>query len=231
MLEWFIAGNGLYVIAGLGVIGILFRYLVFCGLRHMTAQIIKGKNSKNKVLQQMKNRFENLYQLKDEEVGQTVFVQKQTDQLKMLGIRLATWVRLSDQMMIAEVLIGLLAASGCWFLNERQAAVLYGSGTVLLALTMLFFYRGYDVRNRRERLSIYLEDYLVNLCAAHLQRGRHRGQVEEKQEMQEPEAKTQIAATSVKAKEEKTEPPKKKKRVLTEEESRLIEDILQEYLE
>ena len=229
MLKWFVAGNGLYVMAGLGVIGILFRYLAFCGLRHMTAQIIKGKNSKNKTLQQMKNRFENLYQLKEAEVGQTVFVQKQTDQLKVLGVFLTTWIRLSDQMLIAEVLIGLLAASGCWFLNEHQALILYGSGTVLLALTMLFFYRGYDVQNRRERVAVYLEDYLVNLCAAHLQRNRHRELSEEKQELQASEAKTQIAATSVK--EETTKQPKKKKRILTEEESRLIEDILQEYLE
>ena len=60
MLEWLVSGNGLYALAGLGVVGILFRYLASCGLRHMTTQIAKGKNSKNKALQQMKNRFENL---------------------------------------------------------------------------------------------------------------------------------------------------------------------------
>ena len=229
MLEWLVAGNGLYALAGLGVVGILFRYLASCGLRHMTTQIAKGKNSKNKALQQMKNRFENLCQLKEEGVGQTVFVQKQTDQLKLFGVRLTTWVRLSEQMLLVELLAGGLAASGCWFLNERQAAVLYGSGTVLFFLTMLFFYRGYDVKRRQERLSVYLEDYLVNLCATHLQRGRINRRVEEKPEEQEADAQPQIAATSVT--EEKKEPPKKKKRVLTEEESRLIEDILQEYLE
>lgn len=229
MLEWLVAGNGLYALAGLGVVGILFRYLASCGLRHMTTQIAKGKNSKNKALQQMKNRFENLCQLKEEGVGQTVFVQKQTDQLKLFGVRLTTWIRLSEQMLFVELLAGGLAASGCWFLNERQAAVLYGSGTVLLFLTMLFFYRGYDVKRRQERLSVYLEDYLVNLCATHLQRGRINRRVEERPEEQETDAQPQIAATSVT--EEKKEPPKKKKRVLTEEESRLIEDILQEYLE
>ena len=229
MLEWLVAGNGLYALAGLGVVGILFRYLASCGLRHITTQIAKGKNSKNKALQQMKNRFENLCQLKEEGVGQTVFVQKQTDQLKLFGVRLTTWIRLSEQMLFVELLAGGLAASGCWFLNERQAAVLYGSGTVLLFLTMLFFYRGYDVKRRQERLSVYLEDYLVNLCATHLQRGRINRRVEEKPEEQETDAQPQIAATSVT--EEKKELPKKKKRVLTEEESRLIEDILQEYLE
>lgn len=228
MLEWLVAGNGLYALAGLGVVGILFRYLASCGLRHMTTEITKGKSSKNKVLQQMKNRFENLCQLKEEGVGQSAFVQKQTDQLKLFGVRLTTWIRLSEQMLLAELLAGGLAASGCWFLNEHQTAVLYGSGTVLLFLTMLFFYRGYDVKRRQERLSAYLEDYLVNLCATHLQRGRINRRAEDKPE-QEADVQPQIAATSVT--EEKKEAPKKKKRVLTEEESRLIEDILQEYLE
>lgn len=247
MKEWFLQGNGLYVVAALGLIGIVSRYVVQCCLHHMTVQTEKGNSSRNRILQQIKSRFENIYRMNSGIDQMEAFVQKQICLLRFLGLRLSTWKVISDQMLLVVLLFGGGSSVICWQNEGTGQAFRYLLLSAVVVMLQCFCYLWNDIARRERELVVNLEDYLGNTYAVHLRRGMNRENGKESAgeaaEGNTAPAAAEAAAAkvgpeqNVLSREEKgaTVRPGKPaggngRRVLTAEESKLIEDILREYL-
>lgn len=252
MKEWILLGNGLYIQAGIGLLGILFRYVVQACLHHMTVQTDRGNNSRNRILQQIKSRFENTYRINRGVDYMEPFVWRQLDLMRFGGIRLTTWRVLSNQAMVALLLGTSGLAIYCWQYENPMMALRYSVFGGLVLMIQSFFYLWANLGHRERELRMSLEDYLGNTYAVHLQRGVRSSRTEQAEEEMEETAfadgakthspgkteEQQIGMTQTAAAREQRKGAVKPgkpaegngKRVLTAEESKLIEEILQEYL-
>lgn len=249
MKEWLLQGNGLYVQAILGALGIVNRLVVQSCLRHMTVQTEKGNNSRNRILQQIKGRFENIYRMNHGIEQMEAFVQKQIYLLRFCGLRLSTWKVISDQTLLAVLLFGAASGVYCWQNESGTQAIQYLLFGALVVIVQCFCYLWADIGRRERELVVNLEDYLGNTYAVHLRRGMRKDEVSGTEqenvnipgEMRQKNTGAAAGVASLGAEQIAAAREEKKpiaddrktvggRRVLTEEESKLIEEILQEYL-
>lgn len=248
MKEWLLQGAGLYVLSGVCLVGIAERYVVWACLRHMLLQLDKGTNSKSRTMHQIKNIFESTYRINNELPYMEAFTWKQVFQLRFGGLKLHSWRVLSNETFVLQAIVSGALCLYCWQLGNAMLAWRYAIFGCALLTFMLLFYVWTDLDHKERELQIGLEDYLGNTCLSHLLRGAKREArdgVSEKEENsrggfvnQAPQDSKslpdeEIAAAKEMKKEESFVGKKnqgKSKRVLTEEESRLIEEILKEYL-
>ena len=224
----------IYAMLGIGILG-LFADLI-CSIiyqRLLKASFDMG-NSENKLLKQMRLRFETCYQLKLKVNNVDSFVDKHVNRHKFLGIFLCTWERICGQMIAISMTIAIVGGFLAYYFNCGQNAFLYTLGmgiivvTVLIAAQIIF-----DISKKKQFLYCNIKEYLENYLKAKLE-----NELLTPEEMEayrnayfEEDREAKKKEKALAAKREREEARKTKAEIAAaKEQEKLIEEILREYL-
>lgn len=158
-----------YVIIGTTVLAVLFKVIesfIYIGLLKQAENI---PNSKNKLIKQMKLKYENCYKLNLGVNNVNAFVDKYMHKHRVCGISMHSFVRLPIMIMLFNIILGTASGVLCYMmgLSDRVGALyeLYGAASaVLIILSGLLLDTGY----KRRLVRINLVEFFDNSFANHL---------------------------------------------------------------
>lgn len=158
-----------YVIIGTTVLAVLFKVIesfIYIGLLKQAENI---PNSKNKLIKQMKLKYENCYKLNLGVNNVNAFVDKYMHKHKVCGISMHSFVRLPLMIMLFNAILGVASGVLCYMmgLSDRVGALyeIYGAASVgLILLSGILLDTGY----KRRLVRISLVEFFDNSFANHL---------------------------------------------------------------
>lgn len=163
MLQLLETGRALYVLAAFCALGILTRMIS----RHTYKRLLQESKdlalTKNKSLKELRQRAENTYRVNQGLIDSGTWLEHQLYEVKTLGIRLTTWNAMGARWTWVCLLVGGCAAFfSYWYRLDTYYVVMYGGGSVLMAmLTMLF--DGGVAGDLKEQLLVSLQDQIDNV--------------------------------------------------------------------
>lgn len=277
MLEMIQSGTYIYGLAILAVIGVLTKLFATIRYGKLERQAAEAGLTHDTQIRLWKNKYENTYRISKGINDTGLFVERCLEQCKLWGIRMSVWDRMNRVLCGVSLLLSMVALT----VEQRagaQISVMLGHFLTSLCISgmMIFFDFFCETADRRQRISVNLEEYFINILSPRLQngtetitaepevsRGESRGSVEELRESlglsrrgkpdrerradaerdsaltderesqmerdieQLKESLEKIAASREPERETRQERKLRQKR---EEDIRLIEDILREYL-
>lgn len=220
----------LFVLLGVGVLIKIIEGLAY-------RQLIKASKemgvSENKLMKQIRLRVDTCYRIKLGVHNVDSFVDKSVYSYKFCGISLYTLENLSGQVTILGLLITIFASILAYFLECGQDIILYtltiGAGTVLLliAFDMLL-----SLPAKQKILRIHMKDYLENNLKAKLENEYFLP--EEMQAYRQSYFEKNAVGEKAEAKKEvfdsKADGKKIENSSKNDEDDKIIEEILREYL-
>lgn len=239
MYEHNIIIYAMFVLFGLG----LLLKIVLAILYH---QLIKASKemgvSENKLMKQIRLRFDTCYKIKLGVHNVDSFVDKYVYTHKYCGISLYTLENLSGQITMICLLFALFGGMAAFSLKCGQEVILstltIGASTVLLliACDMLL-----SLPAKQRLLRVHMKDYLENNLKAKLENEyflpeemeAYRQSYFEQEEDDKKTIKSKSVKQSAKAASKNVEKAVAKteaKAIMKEEEDKIIEEILKEYL-
>lgn len=170
MLQFLESGQALYVLAGICLLGIFTRVMTKNIYKRMIKESANMASTKNKSLRELKQRTENAYRMNQGLQDRGAWLEHQLCELRFRGMTLAGWANLSLQLTWLCLLTGGTAAFfSYWYRLDTFYVVMYGGGSVLMAMLTMLFDNG-AAGGRRELLAAILQDYLENVLCPRLER-------------------------------------------------------------
>lgn len=223
----------IYAICILFGVGLLTKLvLTITYFRLMRAAKDMGA-SENKLMKLIRLRFDTCYKIKLGVHNVDSFVDKYVYSHKFCGITLYTWENISGQINMITLLLGLFGGGLALFLKCGQDVILFTFAVGASAVVLLIaFEELFSLNAKKKMLRIHMKDYLENNLKAKLENEyfltnemedyrndyfKNKKEDEEEEEEAVPLAKQKIK-NSVETLTEK------------EEDEKIIEEILKEYL-
>ena len=170
MLQLLETGQALYVLAGICLLGILTRAMTKNLYKRLIKESGNMASTKNKSLKELKQRTENAYRLNQGLRDSGAWLDHQLCELRFRGLTLAGWMNISMQLTWLCLLAGGTAAFfSYWYRLDTFYIVMYGGGSVLMAMLTMLFDNG-AAGGKRELLAAALQDYLENVLCPRLER-------------------------------------------------------------
>ncbi len=170
MLHFLETGQGLYVLAGICLLGILTRIMTRNLYKRLIKESANMATTKNKSLKELKQRTENTYRINQGLRDCGIWLDHQLCELKFRGMTLAGWANVSMQLTWLCLLLGGTGAFfSYWYRLDTVYVVMYGGGSVLMAMLTMLFDNG-TADGKRDLLTASLEDYLENVLCPRLAR-------------------------------------------------------------
>lgn len=204
--EWFEKNYMIYALLGLCGIGILIKLMT----NFVYIRLVKASGnmsaSKNKLIKQMKLKFETFYKLKIGVNNVDIFVDKYVYKYKICGLLLSTWENISGLMLILCLLTAPIFSILGLILDCGENSILYTFFTgVCTSATLILVDNLFNISSKRQIIKLNIKDYLENYLKARLE-----------QEAANPEAFAQYRTEMASSKEKELSP-----RALRREEKRL----------
>ena len=163
MLQLLETGKALYVLAGICVLGIMTRAITKRFYKRLIKESTNLALTKNKSLKELRQKAENTYQMNQGMSDSGAWLEHQLYEMKIMGVNLSGWSNLCMQWTWLCLLAGGLGAFlSYWYRLDTFYIVLYGGGSVLLAMLTMLFDNGVT-GGWREQLQAALQDYLENV--------------------------------------------------------------------
>ncbi|MDO4269134.1 MAG: hypothetical protein Q4C73_11740 [Eubacteriales bacterium] len=163
MLQLLETGQALYVLAGICVLGILTRALTRHFYKRLTKESTNLTLTKNKCLRELRQRAENTYRMNQGMRDSGAWLEHQLYEIKAMGIPLPSWSSLCVQWTWLCLLAGGAGAFlSYWYRLDTFYIVLYGGGSVMMAMLTMLFDNG-TAGGWREQLLAALQDHLENV--------------------------------------------------------------------
>lgn len=190
--EWFEKDYIIIALIGLCVVGLLLKLITnFVYIRLVKASA-NMSSSKNKLVKQMKLKFETFYKLKIGVNNVDIFVDKYVYKYKICGLLLSTWENIGGLMLMLCLLtapvfsiLGLILECG-----ETKILSTFFTGVCTSAVLILVD-NLFNISSKRQMIKLNIKDYLENYLKARLV-----------QEAQNPEAfagyRAELASSSEK---------------------------------
>ena len=170
MLQFLETGQALYVLAGICLLGIFTRVMTKNLYKRLIKESGNMASTKNKSLKELKQRTENTYRLNQGLRDSGAWLDHQLCELRFRGMTLAGWMNVSMQLTWLCLLAGgTTAFFSYWYRLDTFYVVMYGGGSVLMAMLTMLFDNG-AAGGRRELLAASLQDYLENVLCPRLER-------------------------------------------------------------
>lgn len=168
MLALLETGQALYALMAVCVLSITTRLMT----KNIYKRLVKETNNitmtKNKSLKDLKQKAESAYRMNQGLRDSSAWLEHQLSDFRYIGITLAGWNNLSNQLTWLCLLLGGASAFfSYWFRMDTYYVVMYGGGAVLMAMLTMLFDNG-TMSGRREQLSASLMDYLENVLCPRL---------------------------------------------------------------
>lgn len=170
MLHLLETGQALYVLAAICLMGIFTRTFA----RHLYKRLWKESGNlavtRNNSLKELKQRAENTYRMNQGMRDSGAWLEHQLAEMKTLGISLTGWSNLAVQWTWLCLLAGGAGAFfSYWYRLDTYYIVMYGGGSVLMAMLTMMFDNGVS-GGWRDQLTASLQDYLENVMYPRLAR-------------------------------------------------------------
>lgn len=163
MLQLLETGKALYVLAGICVLGIMTRAITKRFYKRLIKESTNLALTKNKSLKELRQKAENTYRMNQGMSDSGAWLEHQLYEMKIMGVNLSGWSSLCMQWTWLCLLAGGLGAFlSYWYRLDTFYIVLYGGGSVLLAMITMLFDNGV-AGGWREQLQAALQDYLENV--------------------------------------------------------------------
>lgn len=163
MLQLLETGKALYVLAGICVLGIMTRAITKRFYKRLIKESTNLALTKNKSLKELRQKAENTYRMNQGMSDSGAWLEHQLYEMKIMGVNLSGWSSLCMQWTWLCLLAGGLGAFlSYWYRLDTFYIVLYGGGSVLLAMITMLFDNG-AAGGWREQLQAALQDYLENV--------------------------------------------------------------------
>lgn len=163
MLQLLETGKALYVLAGICVLGIMTRAITKRFYKRLIKESTNLALTKNKSLKELRQKAENTYRMNQGMSDSGAWLEHQLYEMKIMGVNLSGWSSLCMQWTWLCLLAGGLGAFlSYWYRLDTFYIVLYGGGSVLLAMITMLFDNG-AAGGWREQLQVALQDYLENV--------------------------------------------------------------------
>ncbi len=173
MLEFLQTGKAIYVLAAVCLIGMLSKLAasnLYKGLIKETGNMML---TKNKWLRELRQRAEDTYRLNQGVANTQVFVEKQIYEARMGMFTPEGWSGFSNQLTALCFLLGGAAAFlAYWYRCDSYYIVLYSAMGVLSGVFNIMVDYGAGLSDKRQRLSVGIQDYLENVLWKRLGRDR-----------------------------------------------------------
>jgi len=187
--EWFSKNYIIYVLAGFCGVGTLIKIITNLVYIRLVIASSNMASSKNKLIKEMKLKFETFYKLKIGVNNVDIFVDKYVYKQRMCGLLLSTWDNISGLMLVLCLLISPVASILGLIVGCGQKDILYTffaglcTSAILILVDNLF-----NISSKRQIIKLNIKDYLENYLKARLE-----------QEASNPEAfvqyRTEMAAS------------------------------------
>lgn len=257
MLAMMESGIFFYVLAVLAGIGVITKFIAAIRYGRLERQAEDVPATKDSYIKLWKNKFENAYRINKGMDDAGLFVERCVNQCRLMGIPLNGWDRVNRVLCGGCLLMGtVLITLGERVGADTALIVEYLLTTLSVCGVMLFVEFFCETGDRRQRIGLNLEDYFVNTLSARLrlsaetvtaepesargpsgdfrQESRERTRREEfcRDEMRRDTARDSLKESleRIAASREPESDGQREKRSRREEDVRLIEDILREYL-
>ncbi len=138
MLEFLQTGKALSVLAAIGMIGFVSKLITRSLYKRLLKETDNMAMTRNKNLQNLKQRLENTCRLGQNIVNTQAYLDKQIDGFSFLHISLDAWNGVSMEMVLLGLLTGAAEAFlAYWYELDASYIVLYASAAVMRAVSRL----------------------------------------------------------------------------------------------
>ncbi len=149
--------------------GILLQWFMVLSLKGYVKASANMKTTKKKVMINLKNQFEAMYEMNSRVRNMDVYVDKYLIKLRFLGITYSGWEKLpylAAGAVMVLMIFGAYYGYGNKASNIYYAEIITAGGISLVCL--YFFYHIFGVKTRKRQIHIQLVDYLENYLANRL---------------------------------------------------------------
>ena len=182
--EWFTKNYIIYLLAGLCGVGVLIKIITNLVYIRLVLASSHMASSKNKLIKEMKLKFETFYKLKIGVNNVDIFVDKYVYKHRLCGLLLSTWENISGLMLVMCLLIAPIAAILGLIVHCGQEEILYTFFTGVCTSALLILVDNlFNISSKRQLIKLNIKDYLENYLKARLE-----------QEAENPEAFVQYRA-------------------------------------
>ena len=208
--EWFENYYVVYALLGQCGVGLLIKLITnFVYIRLVRASGNMG-SSQNKLVKQMKLKFETFYKLKIGVNNVDIFVDKYVYKHKVCGLLLPTWDNISGLMLILCLLIAPIASILGLILKCGESTILYTFFTGVCTSALLILVDNlFNIPSKKQIIKINIKDYLENYLKVRLE-----------QEAANPEAFLQYRTEMASSLEKGMSPRKERKEEKRQEKER-----------
>lgn len=163
MLAFLESGMGAYAILAAGLLGFISSLLAAHGYKRTLKQIDRMEKTKNPFLTGLKKKIESTRKNKEEIRNLHSFLERQTFGCRILGIRNELLESFSFRMAGISLLLGGVLAFFSYSMHwPTETITFYGAAGVLAAVVLWVQAGLIDFKDKRRRLTLYLEDYFEN---------------------------------------------------------------------
>ena len=181
MLEFLQTGKAVYLLAAICLIGMAGRLAAGSFYKRLIKETGNMMLTKNKWLRQLRQRAEDTYRLNQGVANTRVFVERQVYDARLGFLTPGGWNAFSSQVTALCFLVGGIAAFlAYWYRCDSYYIVLYSSVGVLTGIFNIMRDLGAGLEDKRQRLSVSIQDYLENSLWKRLGRDRLPDLEEEK---------------------------------------------------
>ena len=163
MLEFLQTGKALSVLAAIGMIGFVSKLITRSLYKRLLKETDNMAMTRNKNLQNLKQRLENTCRLGQNIVNTQAYLDKQIDGFSFLHISLDAWNGVSMEMVLLGLLTGAAEAFlAYWYELDASYIVLYASAAVMSGLFLAFIESCFQIDQKQQRLETALLEYVDN---------------------------------------------------------------------
>lgn len=167
---WFENYYVVYTLLGLCGVGLLIKLITnFIYIRLVRASGAMG-SSRNKLIKQMKLKFETFYKLKIGVNNVDIFVDKYVYKYKICGLLLSTWENVSGLMLILCLLIAPISSILGVIISCGEKIILYTFFSGLCTSALLILVDNlFNIHSKKQIIKINIKDYLENYLKVRLE--------------------------------------------------------------
>lgn len=163
MLEILQTGKALYVLAAIGMIGVLSKLVTRSLYKRLIRETDNMAMTKNRNLKILKQKLENACRLNQSIVNTEAYLERQMYGFRFMRISLQGWNSVSLQMTILGIMAGGAAAfASYWYRLDSYYIVLYASAGAFLGLFLAFLESCFGIGLKQQRLANALLEYTDN---------------------------------------------------------------------
>lgn len=220
----------LYTMAGIFSAGLLSRMCLGGFYRRLQRDICCMANPKNKLLRQIKLKYESCNKLEMQISNTVVFVRRNICEYRILGFSLHSIEKMLGQALFLDVLIGSVAVCYAWRVDLGQEVILlYSAVTMLFAATLYNYDKLSDIAYRRRVVEIGIVDFLENHLKIHMLQAKDAENAEMSEVSGDEEGKAVDKNKVIDFAGGTKQADNEAEAVVSAEDSRIIQEVLREF--